>query len=112
MHAAGRRPKCLYLLGGRTLSPADAGLEVYVLDTKLRAWSTALVSGDAPSARFDHVAAMVHGGQLVVFGGSSYTSYCSADTYALQLVWRAPLTEQVRPSVERFTPPSLLCVPP
>ena len=68
-----------------------------MLDTKLCSWSTVNnATGDVPSARFGHVAAVMRGGQLVVFGGSSYKSYCSADTFALQLMWHAPLTEQVR----------------
>jgi host cell factor len=60
------------LFGGAGLS-AQGVPEYYndlrELDTETMIWSRARTSGDGPSARYMHIAAVVPGGQLVVYGG-------------------------------------------
>lgn len=79
-------PRNLYVFGGRSFSNAPSS-ELFVLDVDNGVWSCAKVCGSVPKPRYSHVAGCL-GRTLLVYGGSSYTTYCNADVYSLRMKLR------------------------
>lgn len=78
-------PNLLYVFGGRS-SKGEPDHTLFVLDTKVLAWSTPKTDGILPCSRYSHMSKCYpKKDQLCIFGGSSFTSYCSADFYMLKL---------------------------
>jgi len=83
------RPYCIYMFGGRH-SHRKPDNQIYILDTHKKHWLTAKTRGTPPKPRYSHVAAGV-GNKMLVFGGSGFSTYCSADINVLSLrVLRKP----------------------
>jgi len=77
------RPYCIYMFGGRH-SHRKPDNQIYILDTHQKQWSCPQTRGAPPKPRYSHVSAAV-GNKMLVFGGSGFSTYCSAEIHVLSL---------------------------
>jgi hypothetical protein len=77
------------VFGGRNSSGALADLYSLNLTTTQGAWSVLNPGGQAPSARYGHVAvySFYFGGAMFLFGGQSDSTHFFSDTYSLRGQW-------------------------
>eukprot|EP00941_MAST-03F_sp_MAST-3F-sp1_P001856 g1856.t1 len=88
-------PHLIYYFGGRT-GDGKPDNQVWVLDTMRMQWSTPPTRGVAPCPRYSHAAA-VSRGDMIIFGGSQFSSYCNSDLFMLKMKERPPPTPEDPP---------------
>lgn len=63
----------ILLFGGATINPSTGSPEYFndlrELDTESLVWSRSRTIGHGPSSRYSHTATVIHGSQMIIFGG-------------------------------------------
>lgn len=82
-------PRTMTVFGGRNSSGALADLYSLDLSTAQGTWAALNPGGQAPSARYGHVAvySFYFGGAMFLFGGQSDSTHFFSDTYSLRGQW-------------------------
>lgn len=95
----------LIVFGGKTGTPGQSGNvlnDLHVLDLETLIWAEIVVVGQIPEARCAHAMGTLQD-KIVLFGGINLTSFCSAETYWLDLVPHVPSNAQHIFAHPRFT---------
>jgi len=101
-----KHANALVVFGGKTGTPGKCGNvlnDVHVLDLETLMWAEVVVVGQVPEARCAHAMGTLQE-KIVLFGGINLTSFCSAETYWLDLEPHTPPTNAPRLfASQRFT---------
>lgn len=84
----------LIIFGGKTGSPGNPGNvlnDLHILDLETLNWSETVVVGHVPQPRCAHAMGTLQG-KVVLFGGINLTTFCSTETYWLDLEMHKPPT--------------------